>query len=79
MAIRLSPSDPSMGIWTLVFAVSSLYSKNYQDALDFARKSLRTFDTWNAWMLSVSALGHLGDRSAARAFHDLSESGLGFP
>jgi len=65
LAIRLSPTDPNTQQYIGVLAFGNLHLGNHVKALEFARKVIRTFDTWAPRMIITAALGHLGDREGA--------------
>lgn len=60
-AFALSPADPSKPQWLSPFAAANLYLENHENAIRYAKICVQTFDTWPAWMIIVSAAGHLGD------------------
>ena len=51
MAIRLSPTDMSLGMWHNIMSVARLYLGEYEACVDFSIKAARMFDSWVPWML----------------------------
>lgn len=64
-ALRLSPFAPSARQYLNVLAVGYLYLGNDAKAVELARESIHSFDTWAPHMIITSALGHLGDHTGA--------------
>jgi adenylate cyclase len=59
-AIRLSPRDPNMGSFLVRMADSHLFMRNYEEAIQWAKKALRQPNfQWSRYAVLVSALGHL--------------------
>ncbi|MEZ2141504.1 winged helix-turn-helix domain-containing protein [Bradyrhizobium sp. DN5] len=71
-ALRLSPFAPSARQYLNVLAVGYLYLGNDAKAVEFARESIHSFDTWAQHMIITSALGHLGDHEGAK--HEIRET-----
>ena len=59
MAIRLSPTDMSLGMWHNIMSAARLYLGEHEACVDYSIKAARMFDSWVPWMLRTSALGHL--------------------
>ncbi|MFQ5757280.1 MAG: BTAD domain-containing putative transcriptional regulator [Acidiferrobacterales bacterium] len=60
-AIRLSPRDPYMGSFLVRMADAHLFMRQYDKAVEWARKALREpHFQWSRHAVLVSALGHLG-------------------
>ncbi len=67
MAIRLSPHDPNMGSFLVRMADAHLFMKQYDDAVEWARKALRQPNfQWSRHAVLISALGHLGRLDEAK-------------
>lgn len=64
-ALRLSPFAPSARQYLNVLAVGHLYLGNDAKAVELARESIHSFDTWAPHLIITSALGHLGDHTGA--------------
>jgi len=66
-AIRLSPHDANMGSFCVRKAQAHLYLREYEDAIEWARRSL-SFPNfqWSRYVVLISALGHLGRAEEAR-------------
>ena len=67
-AIRLSPRDANMGSFLVRKAQAMLYLKDYEAAVDWARRALRLPNfQWSRNVMLISALGHLGRADEAAA------------
>ena len=67
-AIRLSPRDANMGSFLVRKAQAMLYLKDYEAAVDWARRALRLPNfQWSRNVMLISALGHLGRPEEAAA------------
>jgi TolB-like protein len=64
-ALRLSPFAPSARQYLNILSVGYLYLGNDTKAVELARESIHSFDTWAPHMIITSALGHLGDHTGA--------------
>ena len=71
-AMKLSPADPSVGLWHNRLAIAYLYLEDYEATAEHASKSIQMHENWLPAMTLASALGHLGrNREAERALADL--------
>jgi len=60
-AIRLSPRDPNMGSFLVRMADSHLFMRNYEEAIQWAKKALQQPNfQWSRYAVLISTLGHLG-------------------
>jgi adenylate cyclase len=65
-AIRLSPRDPNMGSFLVRMADAHLFTRNYEEAVYWARKALQQPNfQWSRFAVLLSALGHLGRQEEA--------------
>jgi hypothetical protein len=62
----LSPFAPSARQYLNILAAGHLYLGNDTKAVELARESSQSFDTWAPHMIITSALGHLGDHAGAQ-------------
>jgi TolB-like protein/Tfp pilus assembly protein PilF len=71
-AVRLSPHDANMGSFCVRNAQAYLYLRDYEQAIDWARRSLQFANfQWSRYVVLISALGHLGRAEEARPAIDL--------
>lgn len=77
-AIRLSPSDPFMGLFFQNLARAYLYAGHDEEAVEWAQKAIRKNAHWPAIASLISALSHLGrDDEARQAYEELEQSQTG--
>ena len=70
-AIRLSPRDANMGSFLVRKAQALLYMRQYEEAIEWARRALRLPNfQWSRNAMLISALGHLDRPEEARAALD---------
>ena len=69
LSVRLSPADPQIGVFTSRLAAAYMALRNYQRAIECARKALPLIDVWPLRMYLTAALAHSGqvDRAAEEA------------
>ena len=66
-AIKLSPADPSVGLWNNRLAISHLFLEEYQTSVELARTAFQLHENWLSSMTLTSALAHLGRLTEAQA------------
>jgi TolB-like protein/class 3 adenylate cyclase/Tfp pilus assembly protein PilF len=65
-AIKLSPFDPSIGVFYWIIGRAHFFDDNYRDAIPWLRKSVQERpNLWYNWLYLVSAYALTGDKPAA--------------
>ena len=66
LSVRLSPSDPEIGMFLSRLAGAHFCLKDYEQAAECARKALQRMNLWPAHAYLTVALVRSGRRDAAR-------------
>ncbi len=67
-SLVLSPRDPRQGIWLWIKSIAHLTARQYDDAVEWARQATqRHAENFDAHLVLVASLGHLGRIEEARA------------
>ena len=66
MAIRLSPSDPAIGLFSMHYSLAHLYLKQHEKAVECGQKALQKRAPWPANACMTAALEHSGQTDEAQ-------------
>ena len=66
MAVRLSPSDPAIGLFYTRLVRCYLYLEQYEESVAWARKAIQKHAPWTARAFLTAALAQLGRNEEAR-------------